>query len=464
MSRLSPARRFAYEVSNAAREREAFASDIFDTRVHHAHLNESDRAFARMLIRGVAATWGTLDEVIDHALAHPSDISPTVRDALRISAYELIFLQKDSYAAVDQGVELVASVAPRARRLANAVLRKIVRLSASFPFGDVETDDEALMRYYAFPSSIGRMLIAEMGRTKAAEFMRISNTPAPVYVAANSIKQADVRAERDLATYKAVSVSLPNYHKDDDPSKRSSYRIPGCFRLSEAHQVSTKSLRTSIQQGKYLVSDASAQAIASLAIPEQYPERFLEIGAGRGTKTVLIQSQMYRRFQKQTELHSVDCHDFKADILLRRAKAYGLEHVVPHVVDATHLSSVCPDRLFDAILVDAPCSGLGTLRRHPEIRWRLTQEHISELSTLGLALLREAASRLKVHGELTYATCTVLSQENEQVIRSFLSSAEGKNFRILSTLIGGASPLFVKTSLTEHGCDAHFAARLIRIA
>ncbi|MDO4970224.1 MAG: transcription antitermination factor NusB, partial [Comamonadaceae bacterium] len=114
-----------------------------------------------------------------------------VRDCLRVSCYELLFLDNPAHVAVDQGVELVSAVQPRARRLANSVLRKMAAAKESFPYGDVETSDEALARSLGFPYWLCEELVSWLGRAEAAQFMAASNQPAPLFFATNAIKLED---------------------------------------------------------------------------------------------------------------------------------------------------------------------------------------------------------------------------------------------------------------------------------
>ena len=162
-SKASPARLAALDVVRAVRERDAFAQDVIGTRIDRSDLSSEDRAFATKLALGVVSATGTLDEIIDRALNAPSDVKPDVRDALRVSTYEIIFLGKTPHAAVDQGVELVRSFAMSASGLANAVLRKIVLMRQAFPFGDPMRDPEALARLHAFPLWLARKLIVRRG-------------------------------------------------------------------------------------------------------------------------------------------------------------------------------------------------------------------------------------------------------------------------------------------------------------
>ena len=152
---------------------------------------------------------------------------------------------------------------------------------------------------------------------------------------------------------------------------------------------------------------------------------------------------------------SVDDHEFKGKILGERCAAYGIDTVEPFTADARTLSQKLPEASFDAVLLDAPCSGVGTLRRHPEIRWRLKPEDITSMASINLDLLIEAAKMVKPGGVITYATCTVFPEENEQVVERFLKTKFGEQFEIEEQ---------VQTTLTSNGPDAHYAVRLRRHA
>ena len=463
MSELSCARRLAVEIGRDARERKAFASDLLDARLGKSGLNAADRAFTRVLVLGVVATVGTLDEVIGRCLDRAGDVGLQLRDALRVSTYEIIFLNKDAYVVVDQGVELAAFVQPRARRLANAVLRRIMAARKSFPFGDPQTDDAALARLYGFPLWMAQMFIAEMGRTSAEHFMAASNEPASVYFGVNALCTSDAAIENAFTREKITlkPVTLPVVSADESSAR--TVTISGCFEAPHASTVTSHVARRAFDRGQLLVSDAAAQAVALLALPDVAPTSFLEVGSGRGTKTILLQSNAYRRFGTQMDLTCVDDHEFKMNVATSRAERYGAHISHPLVADGRTLS---PDQFnagFTAALVDAPCSGLGTLRRHPEIRWRLAPRDIAALAELELDLITAAARLVVPFGQLTYATCTVSAAENEGVIKRFLASDTGKQWRIVPTPVGGASKLFFKTTLTAGGCDAHFACRLRRI-
>lgn len=448
--KASPGRLAALYATNQVRRRDAFAQEVIESTIDRSTISKQDRAFATLLTLGVVSTSGSLDEVINRCIASPRDIKPDVRDALRISTYEIVYLRKAPHAALDQGVELVRAVAPSASGLANAVLHRILTASESFPFGDPTVSLDALALTYAFPTWLARRLIEDMGSAAAIELMRSSNEQAPVFIHVNALQATDAEV---IALFEEMESPL-------EPVTVNDVEVPGCFLVPNARTLADGRVRHLFQQGKILVSDAAAQAVASAVLEGEAPESLLEVGAGRGTKTIMLQSIAQRRFGDQVTLTSMDSHAFKSDLLRDRARDYGvrLEQIVTG--NATRLDSVMPGQEFETIFIDAPCSGLGTLRRHHEIRWRVTPEHVTELAETGLALLKSAANHVKPGGSIVYATCTVTYEENNGVVKAFLESEEGQAFA-LAPIAGKAC---LATQQVPGGPDAHFAARFVRKA
>ena len=483
--RLSPSRRMAVDTVREVRKRGAYAQNVAANTIHNRNEIQSDKAFAELLATGVVSTVGTLDEAIDRSLTSPDDIKPNVRDAMRVSAYEMLFLEKRPHVVVDQGVELVRYVERKAANLANAVLRKMVRDAHEFPWGDPGTDDAALARMFGFPEWLAKLLIGRYGRKGAASFMAACNEPAPVFLAVNSIKATPQEVLDELSRCGA----RPSFVGPEDR---------GCIVVGNSRAtVSSKVLRDS----KAIVSDASAQLAALVATPAK-GKRFLEVGSGRGTKTVLLQSNAAKYNGEQARMCCVDMHAFKKGVLERRIADAGLQNISVFEGDATRLELIdglMPEGvagaveaggvgaagdaagelakardvgtaeneagevaearaagLFGKALIDAPCSGLGTLRRHPEIRWNVTPEKIEDLAAVGLGMLESAAPLIEPGGTIVFSTCTVTLEENERTIENFLASEAGAAFSIKP--IGGRK--FVMNALESGGPDVHFIAQL----
>ncbi len=454
-SKVSQSRRLAYEVLERVRRDGSFANDVIDKVIDKSCASKEDKAYSTRLSLGVVSSSGALDYVINRFLDKASSIKGKTRTALRIATYEIIYLGKDAYAAVDQCVELTKEIQPRAVGLANAVMRKVAASSLEFPYGNPETDLDAYALLHAFPEWLVRLLRSELGLKASDEFIKASNMPAPVYVHVSSLKGGD--AQNNLG---CLDPNIEDVYVEGE-------RVSSCFKLSSAKLVASNSFMQFLSCGKVLISDASAQSICEHAIKALNETcakdklSCLELCAGRGTKTILLQSYMKAISGSQfAEFISVDNVKFKAELLTARAKAYAAHVDKSLCLDATNLRQEAVEKRFDLVFLDAPCSGLGTLRRHPEIRWRLTPELIQRNASLDLALLYEAASLVDSGGILVYSTCTITADENCKVIQTFLESDEGKHF---SPLLINGSPYF-STKLHEYGYDAHFCSILRRKA
>lgn len=449
--RATTARELALAAIHKLRERDAFAQDVIASTIDISSISREDRAFATRLVLGVVSCRGTLEDIVSGCMDSPDDAAPAVRDALCLSAYEIIFLQKSPHAAVDQGVELVRSIAPRATGLANAVLRRVVRAKENFPFGDPRTDLAAYARLHGFPVWLAKRLIEEMGPQSARDFMVASNEPAPVYIAVNAAKATDAEV---------ISV-LAAAHGGPEPVEVAGRPVPGCYRVSSGVALLDGRVRRMFNQGLLLVSDATSQAVAGLVVGDEAPASFLEIGAGRATKTILDQSCAYRRFGSQiAEYVTVDNRAFKTKLLEDRVKQYGVQVEEACIGDATDLSALVGERTFDRVFVDSPCTGLGTLRRHADIRWRLKSETIAESAALDARLLESAAAHVAEGGVLAYATCTITHEENADAVDAFLSTEAGAAFELVPYVNPetGVEHPFFSTVLEPGSPDAHFLA------
>ncbi len=452
-SLVTPARLFAYKLTETVQNENVSVHEASRRMLGKAKLSPEDKSFALLLATGVASTYGALNQAIDQVLDKPSDCETKVRNALCISAYEILYLGKAAHAAVDQGVELVRAVAPRASKLANFVLRRIVDLRKSLPYlGEGSLEEDALIT--GFPMWIVKELSRSRGNAWTHDFLAqtgeqtLAKSPAPIWFAFNENRLNASQALEKLVERGVLAA----------PEQQAVKGQPTAFRLKDRKSVSDALFSALLKEGGLVVSDYSAQTIVALSVPKgKLPKNYLEIGAGRGTKTILLQNFAKHAFGKQMDLCSVEVSDHKVKILGDRCKRANTSTKALRL-DATDLSSL--NESFDAILLDAPCSGSGTMRRHPEIKWRLNPADIDKIAELELSLLKEASKKLAPDGVLTYATCSVFKQENEDVVDAFLASEEGKGFE-LKPIAKGVNYFFIKPSV--NGPDEHFAAQLHRI-
>ena len=397
MGRLSQSRKVALDVLIYAREHKEFPCGIVHTMCDKQNLSDADKSFCVKLVRGVSGHEVCLDYVLKQFLK--SKISPAVRDALRISAYELLYLRKDCHASVDQGVELVKSVAKSAAGLANAVLRKVA--TQSLP------DDVALR--CGFSEELRTYIYEIYDENQAEAFFQLCDCEPQLQYVANHLK-----------------------HKTDD------LEVRDC-------------IVELAKKGDVIIADVSAQAIArevALACVEKKAISLLEVGAGRGTKTALIESFLAEKEFKLKTHDCLDCSKMRLDELSKKAKLCNF--CVHNLIceDATQANLI---NKYDIVFADSPCTGLGTLRRHPEIKNRVTRYDIKKASELSLEIIKNISKAVAKGGLLFYSTCTITHEENEDVVEKFLSSDEGANFEFKRV---------VRQPILTESCDAHYCVCL----
>lgn len=455
MAGLSQSRKAALTTLCIARERNAYVRELVNSKAGReavASLSPEDRAYAAKLALGVMATKGTLDEAIDAHAAKPDKIAPAVRDALRVAAYELLFLGKPAHVAVSQGVELVKSVAKKAGGLANAVLHRVAENAETF----MAASDA---HRFGLPAWLLERVEDELGADAAARFGEACLEAAPVYVANVPMWINDKRAE--AACLEAGLEIKP------------CGAVPGSWEAAEPAAAARCSL---VEECQAVVADYGAQAVAYLAAPEP-GDRVLEVGSGRGTKTIMLAGHAHRR-HGVARIWALDVHAYKAEVAserLEKARVNGVVQVTGDACDLDALSVLPP--VFERILIDAPCSGTGTLRRHPEIAWSLTPEVVTSCAVLQQKILAAAASRVARGGIVAYATCSVLREEDEAVVEAFLASDAGCEFELVrpadavpaddvaavDEMSDRTTPEGFFRTLPETGsCDGHFCALLRR--
>lgn len=455
MSAATPARRAALETLVTAEERDAYVRELLDRSSALRALDARDAAFARRLALGVTAARGCLDEALDRFLAKPRKVSPRVRMALRIAAFEFIYLGTAPEVAVSQGVELVRSQARAAAGLANAVLRKVAAGREAFlAADDVDSARAAGAADAAGAEGAAADAAGAIDGSMRALVSRARRAGLPVWL----VREIEGSlGEGDAASLLAAEL---------EPAPLAAYVLPGCLDSSAGCLVApdaagsecragcsdSSSLSGSLvvrdmpgflaagvlQRDQAVMSDLNAQRVAQLAVR---PGSCLEVGAGRGTKTFVIAAEARRRGFSREHV-AIDLYEGKCRENLERLKRAGLAAGIQILAgDGTGLDDVLAPldravggerRLFDTVLLDAPCSGTGTMRRHPEIPWRLARRDMAkDLPVLQGKLLHEASRRVAPDGRLVYATCSVLRQENRDVVRRFLMDDAGRGFELV---------------------------------
>lgn len=416
MAGLTPARRAALDALMQAQESGRYVRDIFAHGDRLRRLSSRDAAFALRLALGVTATEGCLDDALNAHLAKPGKVSARVRCCLRISAYEALYLDTPADVVVSQGVELVRSCAKSASGLANAVLRRVCENRTQFLGAGDAVDEQRPIVSAARRSGLPVWLARAIIRAHPLESSRIlaaQTRPAPTAVHLNA----------------RLDGSKPSWL---DRAQPASLGLAGAYRVAHVGAVAHAG---AFDRADAVASDFSAQLIATAAVAAG---SCLEIGAGRGTKTFVMQSQAIRAGLTRTHV-ALDLYEGKCAANARRIELAEYPRVKTAFGDARDLDAVLGalDREaarrmeFDTVLVDAPCSGTGTMRRHGEIPWRLARTDVTrDLPELQFALLSAAAARVAVGGQLLYATCSIMPEENEGVLERFARSEMGSAFRV----------------------------------
>lgn len=475
---LSEARNVALDLVTARRRRDAHMRDLLRGSYAFGKLSAQDRALAARIALGATAARGMLDRQISSHLSR-GHLEPRVRDALEVAAYELLFMKTPSAVVVSQGVELVRSVNPRAAGLANAILHRIAdedvpqmekarTLLATEP---EKADAATLALVGGLPSWLAGEILSSVGPAKVAALALAEKDPAPIYVAPN---QALVDADE-----------LEHLLEEAGLAPKAAL-LPGAFELGAPQGLSTSGL---VQDVVAVPSDLAAQAVAAIAAPRP-GERFLEIGQGRATKTLLLLGARHELEEgdvAEPPLAAVESEEFKAKIARERLSHGWAGASETFALDGRLLADEAklPEGLrgaFDAVFLDAPCSGTGTLRRHPEIAWSLVEKSLNPedpdgLPALQLSLLEAAASRVRVGGRLIYATCSVLAQEDEDIVDAFLASDAGQGFKRMdarktpgaAAAAGALAPFIaedgcLRTVPVPGGPDGHFCCVMQRVS
>jgi len=427
---------------------DAYANLLLDARLGKSRLTGADRALATELVYGVLRWRGKLDWILAQVLDRPiAVLDRPVRQILRLGAYQLCCLTRiPDFAAVDQAVHLARRAgAGRSAGYVNAVLRSVARRRA-WPAPDPSADP---VGYWESVGSHPRWLVkrwaARLGPEDAGRLMEANNTVPPLTVLTNQVKAkvGDVRC----ALAEAAPAVVP------------ARWVPGAFSMWGAGSpVDLPGFASG-----WLIPMDEAGALPVLALDALPGQRVLDACAGGGSKSALIAA----RVGADGEVVALDRSPRATRRLEAAIRRLGLATVRPHLADARAAGSRWPGQ-FPRILLDAPCTGLGTIRRRPEIRWRRLPEDLLRAATLQRELLEGTAGALAVDGLLVYSTCSVEPEETDEVVTAFL--ATHPEFRLddpRPALLQAAelvdSQGYLRAWPHRHGTDGFFVARLRRI-
>lgn len=440
---MSNARRVAERVLTRVWSADAFAAAVLDAEIgRHEHLEGRDRGLATELVYGVLRTQSALEtRLIGLTNKGKLDLSDSARAHLLMGAYSICFLDRiPAFAAVNEAVAGIVSTGDtRTASFVNALLRRFVT--------DIEKDGRPSLSETISASAPGWLrgaLRRSLGRKEAEAYLAAGPVPPPIGL---SLRNSEERAEW-IATLRKAAPDA-----SFEPGKTS----PRAILVAGAGDVR----QLPGANKAWIVQEEGAQIVA-LALGARPGESVLDACAGRGNKLWVLADAV-------GQTGSVDAADLYPAKLEKLREGFGGGLVrQTFVVDwsvETHPGPV-PPRTYDRVLVDAPCSGTGTLRRRPEIALHRHADDISRLSALQATIVKNAAMHVKPGGRLVYAVCSVLREEAELVVEAILDKPLANATRLTAVPFDndvvaalapeGASTLRVLPSL--HGTDGYFVA------
>jgi 16S rRNA (cytosine967-C5)-methyltransferase len=457
---ISQARTIAFDVLLGVAKQKAFADDVLRAELDGTVKTE-DAGLATELALGVLRWQRLLDFFIDRYLKKPANTTDIeVQIALRLGVYQLLLLDRiPAHAAVHESVELVKRARKRsAATLVNAILRKVAKepLHGSLP-------PEAVAQL--FPEDLP--LVDRLG-------IQYSH---PTWIVERWLRSNGEERTRSLLQANNRVPALSGYLLDPQRSEAAmlSLQRAGChiqpgrlLRDAWVLEAGNPAASDAVRHGWVAIQDEASQAVAGLVATDP-GNVVLDLCAAPGGKTLLLA----RDAGAQGHVIAADLRENRVRAMQERFELAGVRNVETIVLDG--VQPLPFERTFDRILVDVPCSGTGTLARHPEIRWKLRVEDLGDLHDRQAGLLRNALPLLTPRGRLVYSTCSLEPEENELVVREVLGTL-GDTFQISDPRISIESLLqesvrigsviypdgFFRTFPPEHGTDGFFAAVIER--
>jgi 16S rRNA (cytosine967-C5)-methyltransferase len=437
----SPARRAAFQILRRVELEGSYASVLLAGL--DPEMREDDRALCHELVLGVLRRQLWLDRLIEHFAKRRIDkIDLPVKLALRLGFYQLRFLSRiPPSAAVNESVNLVRAAGLRsAASFANAVLRHGTREPDYDPTTGVESAAEKLAIETSHPLWLIERWTSALGFAEAESLARANNELAHV---AFRFTQRRTDAKQIFEELESKGAQL-------SPSKIA----PNAWRVDGAGGT----VRDLSRDGLIYLQDEASQLVAHLLGAEP-GDRVLDVCAAPGSKTTHLAA-----LAPQALIIAGDLHAHRLRTLSELAKQQGADNIQPVACDATQRLPFAKAS-FDRVLVDAPCSGTGTLRRHPEIRWRLKAADIVELSAKQISILSNAAAMVRPGGRLIYSTCALEPEEDEAVVEKFVK----EHNEFAQAKLGASNDLQTETGAIRtwphrNGTDGFFVAAFERRA
>lgn len=358
-----------------------------------SQLSSQDKALVTELVYGTVTRKITLEWYLSHYLADREQLDEGVYGLLLLSAYQILYLDKiPHHAVVNEAVKLAQKHQQAGTdKLVNAVLRRLTQ-TADLPNPDsIKRVNKRYSVKYSLPIWLVRKMIDQFGEERALK----------IFASLLERNKASVRVSHPD---QLESLAL-------DLNAQVSQLSPVGLVKSSGHFAGTEAFKT----GQITIQDESSQLVAP-TLQLQGDERVLDACSAPGGKTTHIASYL-----TTGQVTALDLYDHKLGLIVENAQRLGVaDRVVTKKLDASQVHQHFPAESFDKILVDAPCSGIGLLRRKPDIKYNKALQDLTELQKIQLSILNSVCQTLKKGGIITYSTCTIFAEENQAVLQAFL--------------------------------------------
>ncbi len=436
-------RGIAVKILNRVDRTDAYLDKLLEIEIRNAELSGKDKALLFEIVHGVIRWLGRIDWVLNGFYKGQfSKCIPNVKNSMRVALYQILFLDKiPHHAAVNESVEFVKKLqGDKSAGLTNAVLRNIIRNRKNIRYPDKKEDSVGyLSAYYSHPTWMVKRWVARFGE-KETEKLLIANNKRPSHT---------IRINQLKTNFQELKSLLSSV---DLEYKEARY-IKGYFQLKALTNITSWEY---FQKGYFTIQDEST-GFSCKALEPKAGDKILDLCAAPGGKTTLLADIM----NNEGEIVALDKFESRLNIFNKNIKRLDITNVRSVVKDALEFD----EDEFDGVLADVPCSGLGTLTKKPDIKWKKDFGDIRKLNKTQLKLINKAGSLVKKGGTLIYSTCTIEPEENINIVKQFLEN--NSNFELVNL-----NNKFDKSLLDENGCiqtlphkhgiDGAFVAKLIR--
>jgi 16S rRNA (cytosine967-C5)-methyltransferase len=437
-------RNIAIEVLNGVFNKGAYSNIVLRKALNDSELNDKDKALLTELVYGTIKYKYTIDSTLKVFLKNPlNKMDASILNLLRISIYQMKYLDKvPDYAVVNEAVNISKKISMGASKLVNAVLRNYIRNKDSI---DIKYENEIgrLSLEYSFEPWMVKLFVKQVGEEKTEYILKGLNSTPDVTVRVNRLKSQYSEVLKNLT---ALEYSIEEGYLSKDAIK-----------IIKGKSVENNAL---FKDGTITVQDESAMLVAPVMELEE-GMTVMDLCSAPGGKTTHISEIM----NNKGKVLAFDIHENKLGLIKENAERLGISNIELNVMDA----AVYEDKYKDTahrVLIDVPCSGLGIIRKKPEIKWNKTFKDIKEIVSIQEKIIKNAAKYVIPGGLLIYSTCTVNKLENEDVVNRFLK--ENPNYKLEKIHLDHKENVVYSnegmvTILPNDKMDGFFIAKLKRI-